>query len=226
MNDTEYRRKIWGRRQARPLKTYHKDLMTTLLPQIRLTLEAGKKIENVPPETWLEIGFGGGEHLAAQAASHPNAHFIGCEPFINGVASLLNHVSENNLQNCQIAIDDARLLLEALPDQSLSCICVLFPDPWPKKRHHKRRIVNDQTVAAFARVLKPGGQLRLATDIEEYAIWMQRAVATCPAFQLNLGERTSIHERPTPQEWPITRYEQKGMKAGRQSAYMVYTRDS
>lgn len=222
MQDNKHHRKIWGRRQARPLKEYQKDLMETLLPQVRLTVTPGEQIKAVPESTWLEIGFGGGEHLATQAEQQTSVHFIGCEPFVNGVASLMNHLSEKELQNCQVVMDDARLLLDALPDESLSCICVLFPDPWPKKRHHKRRIVNTDTVAQFARVLKPGGQLRLATDIEEYAQWMQKAVATSPLFQLDLKGRSSIHERPF--DWPVTRYEQKGVEAGRQSAYMVYIR--
>lgn len=223
MKDTIIRRKIWGRRQARPIKGIQKDLMSTLLPHVRLTVTPDQKAFNLSKITWLEIGFGGGEHLATQAQRHPDCEFIGCEPFVNGVASLLQHIDEKALTNCRIVMDDARLFMETLPDHSVDYICVLFPDPWPKKRHHKRRIVNDETVKEFARLLKPGGELRLATDIEHYADWMQKAMATCPAFKIDLQGRASIHERPN--DWPVTRYEQKGLEAGRPSAYMIYTKN-
>ena len=118
---------------------------------------------------WLEIGFGGGEHLAAQAAAHPDRGLIGCEPFITGVARLLALAEAQGSTNIRIAVEDARLLLEALPDGCLERIFVLFPDPWPKTRHHKRRIVNPATARQFARLLRPGGELRLATDDMAYA---------------------------------------------------------
>ncbi len=118
---------------------------------------------------WLEIGFGGGEHLAEQAAAHPDRGLIGCEPYISGVARLLALAEAQGLTNLRIVVDDARLLLEALPDGCLERIFVLFPDPWPKARHHKRRIVNPATAAQFARLLQPGGELRLATDDMSYA---------------------------------------------------------
>src|SRR5690606_33622725 len=113
---------------------------------------------------WLEIGFGGGEHLAAQAAAHPDRGLIGCEPYVSGVARLLAVAEAQELANLRIVVDDARALLAALPDGCLERIFVLFPDPWPKARHHKRRIVNPATAAQFARLLQPGGELRLATD--------------------------------------------------------------
>lgn len=228
MTEQNTRRKIWGRRLARPLKDKQKDLLSMLLPTIQVTLDPNSAHKDtgffdVPmDELWLEIGYGGGEHLAAQAQQNPHVGMLGCEPFINGVASLLTHIEEANLKNIRIVVDDARLLLASLPDACLHRVFILFPDPWPKKRHHKRRIVSDETVAALSRVLVPGGRVHLATDIADYAVWMQDTFSRFPNFSLHLEGRENIHERP--ESWPQTRYEAKGMEAGRDAAYMVYIR--
>lgn len=216
-------RKIWGRRQARSLKTHQKDLLENLLPQICLSVDSPLDLKALGERLWLEIGFGGGEHIAFQARHNPDVTIIGVEPFVNGVASLLGHMDDHQLKNIRIVQDDARLLLQALPDACLEKIFVLFPDPWPKKRHNKRRIVNDETVKEFVRLLKPQGALIMATDIEEYALWMQEAVASQPSLMLQLGERSSIHERP--QGWSITRYEQKGCNVGRRCTYLTYIKE-
>jgi len=171
-------------------------------------------------DLWVESGFGSGEHLAAQAALHPTVGFVGCEPFMNGVASLVTHIQEQSLKNIRIVKDDARLLLARLPDQSIGRIFVLFPDPWPKNGHHKRRIIQDSTVAMFVRILKPGGLLQMATDDAAYARWMETIMAQCPEFKLDLGKRASVMERP--QDWPPTRYEQKALAQGRMPAYLAY----
>jgi tRNA (guanine-N7-)-methyltransferase len=173
-------------------------------------------------DLWIEIGFGGGEHLAAQALLYPTVGFIGCEPFVNGVASLMTHIQTQSLKNIRVVKDDARLLLARLPDQSVGRIFVLFPDPWPKKRHNKRRIIQDETASAFARILKPGGLLRMATDDVAYGDWMQSVMAQRPEFGLSLEGRASITERP--QDWPLTRYEQKGTAQGRTPVYLTYVR--
>ena len=145
---------------------------------------------------------------------------MGCEPFINGVASLLVHIQEQSLKNIRIVKDDARLLLARLPDQSVGRIYVLFPDPWPKARHHKRRIIQNESVNDFTRLLKPGGLLDMATDVAEYAQWVQTIMADHPAFEVTLENRKDIYERP--QDWPVTRYEQKGIVQGRAPAYLIY----
>lgn len=217
-------RKIWGRRQARSLKSYQKNLLENLLPQIQLTVDAPLDVTTLGDHLWLEIGFGGGEHTAHQAGQNPDVTILGVEPFVNGVASLLGHVEVHQLKNIRIVQDDARLLLQALPSECMEKIFVLFPDPWPKKRHNKRRIVNQETVQEFLRILKPKGWLILATDIEDYGIWMQEAVAPFSSFVLQLGERASIHERP--QGWFVTRYEQKGCDQARACAYLTYCKES
>lgn len=222
----EYR-KIWGRKQSRPLKNYQRGLLEQLLPQLQVKIVEGTSIDLAtlfprPRKDYhLEIGFGGGEHLAARATESSEIGFLGCEPFINGVASLLKHIDTNSMDNVRIVVDDARLLLKSLPDQSISRIYVLFPDPWHKKRHHKRRIVNDETVSDFSRILKNNGELYMATDIIKYATWMQETIKPRPEFSLEMGTRQSLTERPT--DWPHpTKYEMKGVKEGREATYMIY----
>jgi tRNA (guanine-N7-)-methyltransferase len=164
-----------------------------------------------------ELGFGGGEHLAAEAAAHPEQGFLGVEPFLAGVARLLAGIEARGLDNVRILVDDARLLLAALPDACLARIDVLFPDPWPKARHHKRRIVAPATLAEMARVLVPGGELRLATDDPGYARWMLAAILGEPRLEW-LAERAADWRTPWPDR-PVTRYEAKAAAAGRRPFY-------
>lgn len=219
-------RYIWGRRQSRPLKENQRQALADLWPEVSLALSEQSKINppdlfNFPlTDLWVEIGFGGGEHLASQAALHPDIGFVGCEPFINGVASLVLQIQDHSLKNIRIVKDDARLLLARLPDQSVGRIFVLFPDPWPKQRHHKRRIIQDATVVTFGRILKRGGLLLMATDDAPYAQWMQNIMAQRSEFELVLDGRENVYERP--QDWPITRYEQKGIAQGRLPVYLTY----
>ena len=219
-------RYVWGRRQSRPLKENQRQALADLWPEVSLELPEQSMINPlglfIPPlaDLWVEIGFGGGEHLAAQAALHPHIGFVGCEPFVNGVASLMVQIQDQSLKNIRIVKDDARLLLARLPDQSVGRIFVLFPDPWPKKRHNKRRIVQDTSVTAFARILKHGGLLQMATDDAPYAEWMQSIMAQHGEFELVLDGRENVYERP--QDWPSTRYEQKGISQGRAPVYLAY----
>ncbi len=167
---------------------------------------------------WLEIGFGGGEHLAAQAAANPAIGMIGCEPFINGVASLLGHVEAQALANVRLYPGDARLLLDALPDACLEKVFVLFADPWPKKRHHERRFIGPENLPRLARVLKAGGELRLATDVMPLGEWMREHTNAHPDF-------TCVYDGFTPPaDWVATRYEQKGRAAGREPVYLIFKR--
>jgi tRNA (guanine-N7-)-methyltransferase len=200
--------------------------MTAIWPHLSLNLPIDGMIDlaalfTAPTDDlWLEIGFGGGEHLSAQALRHPNIGFIGCEPFVNGVASLVVHIQAHDLSNIRVVKDDAKVLIRKLPDQSVGCIFVLFPDPWPKKRHHKRRIIQDAVIDEFTRILKQGGRVCMATDHEEYGVWMQSVMARHPQFCLDMEGRASVKDRP--QDWPQTRYEQKGIRQGRGSVYLLY----
>lgn len=155
----------------------------------------------------LEIGFGGGEHLVAQAAAHPDARFIGAEPFLNGVASCLRHIEESGVTNVRLHHGDARDLVARLPDASLDRIDILFPDPWPKARHHKRRLIQAEFLNELARVLKPGADVRFATDWANYAAWTFELFMHNPRFQWT-AERAADWRTPWEGHTP-TRYEQK-----------------
>jgi tRNA (guanine-N7-)-methyltransferase len=170
-------------------------------------------------EVWIEIGFGGGEHLAAQAEHNLDIGLIGCEPFVNGVVSALGHVARRAIGNVRIWPDDARLLLDRLPDRSLGRAFILFPDPWPKMRHHKRRIVSQENLDRLARVLVDGAELRLASDDADYVAWMLEHLASHPDFA---GGRIEEGARPT--DWPQTRYEAKARLKGIEPALLRFRR--
>jgi len=217
-------RTLFGRRKGRPLRTGQTALMDTLLPQLKIKIpETGflnpfALFETVPEAVRLEIGFGGGEHLAAQAASNPDIGFLGCEPFVNGIAKLLTQIEAQDLKNLRIHPDDARQLLDALPDGSLDTCFVLFADPWPKTRHAERRFIGRENLDRLARTLKPQGQLRLATDVVGLAQWMREQANAHPAF-------VCLYDGPqAPADWVPTRYEQKGKAAGRAPEYLLYRR--
>ena len=194
----------FGRIKSRAIKPRQGALMQTLLPRIAIDLSAPTVGE---VETWLEIGFGGGEHLAEQAARRPDVRFLGAEPFLNGAASALRHVDERGLENVRLHVGDARDLLAALPEASISRLFLMFPDPWPKARHRKRRLLNADTVAQFARVLRPGGGFRFATDWGDYADRGLETVLRSGAFDWP-AERADDWRRPPP-DHVTTRYEEK-----------------
>jgi tRNA (guanine-N7-)-methyltransferase len=170
----------------------------------------------------LEVGFGGGEHLAAQAALHPDTGFIGCEPFANGVAKLLSAVDARALRNVRVEPDDARDILERLPDEKLSTVFVLFPDPWPKLRHHKRRFIQPATLTQIARVLRKGGELRVATDHADYARWTLMQLLNDFRFEWSATRAADWRARPA--DWVATRYEQKALNVGRACIYLRFFR--
>lgn len=202
----------FGRIRSRTLKPRQADLMRDLLPKIAFETPAAGPLDlpRMKPgarAVRLEIGFGGGEHLAEQAARAPDVLFLGCEPFLNGVASALRWVSERNLDNVRICAGDARPILESLPDASLDAVFVLFPDPWPKARHHKRRFIQSDTLAEIARALKPGGRLRFATDWRDYAAWTLERALREPRLSWT-AERAADWRAP-PDDHVTTRYETK-----------------
>jgi tRNA (guanine-N7-)-methyltransferase len=209
MSDDHPLLRSYGRIKSRTIKPRQAALMETLLPKIRVPEGPIDPAALAPgaAEIWLEIGFGGGEHLAGQAGRRPDVLLIGAEPFQNGVASALRHLDEQQLTNVRVHDGDARDLLARLPDASLDRVFVLFPDPWPKARHHKRRLLQADTAAELARVLKPGGALRFASDWADYVDWTLERVSANPAFRWT-AERADDWRTP-PADHLTTRYEEK-----------------
>jgi len=219
---------FFGRRRGKTIRPLQAEALATHLPRYRLDLAAppparleelfGAPVSSVR----LEIGFGGGEHLLSEATRHPEAGFIGVEPFVNGMAKLMLALGERPLPNIRVHDDDATQLLDWLPDASLSGIDLLYPDPWPKKRHWKRRFVGKANLDRFARVLKPGGRFRFASDIDTYVNWTLLHCRTHGAFEWQARHSGDWHE---PYEgWPGTRYEAKAIREGRRPTYLMFVR--
>jgi tRNA (guanine-N7-)-methyltransferase len=220
-NCPQHHRTLYGRRQSRPLKDRQKTLFETLLPTLRFS---GVEIEPLSnqKQLWIEIGFGGGEHLCRQALSHRDIAFIGCEPFVNGIGSLLSQVADYDLKNVKVFQDDARFLLKTLPSKSVDKVFLLFPDPWPKNRHFKRRFVQKETIKEIHRLLKEGGEWRIATDHEGYASWVEEQFNDPEISLIFTQQRHDIYTRPDVSEWPETRYEEKAKLARRKSAFFSF----
>jgi tRNA (guanine-N7-)-methyltransferase len=222
------RRLVYGRRRGRPLRAGQRLLTSALLPQLSLQLPTAGGLDprtafaGPQQQIWLEIGFGGGEHLADQAERHPDIGFIGCEVFENGIARLLTLIERHRLANIRIFNDDARLLIAALPPASLVGVFILFPDPWPKRRHHKRRIVSSETLNGLARIMAGGAELRLATDDHNYLASMLELVCRHPAFEWTARCASDWRQRPS--DWPATRYEAKARAAGRTPYFLRFRR--
>jgi tRNA (guanine-N7-)-methyltransferase len=199
----------FGRLKARPIKPRQAALMDTRLPGLRIPGGPVSPSALMPEarEVWLEIGFGGGEHMAAQAARAPDVLILGAEPFVNGVASAVRHIDEQGLGNVRLHDDDVRELVARLPDASLARVFILFPDPWPKTRQQKRRLVQPELVAELARTLRPGGRLRFASDVMSYVdSALERFIAN-PAFTWQAGRADDW--RIPPADHITTRYEEK-----------------
>jgi tRNA (guanine-N7-)-methyltransferase len=199
----------YGRLKSRPIKPRQAALVEARLPELRIPEGAVDPATLMPGarEVWLEIGFGGGEHMAAQAARNRDVLILGAEPFQNGVASAVRHIDEQGLANVRLNDGDVRDLVARLPDASLDRVFILFPDPWPKTRHHKRRLIQADTLAELARALKPRGRLRFASDWADYVDWSLERFLRHPAFAWT-AERADDWRRP-PADHVTTRYEEK-----------------
>jgi tRNA (guanine-N7-)-methyltransferase len=217
----------YGRRRGRKLHKSRSALMETLLPKLLITLpEKALLLQdlflNPRLPLWFEIGFGGGEHLVEQARRHPEVNFIGCEPYINGMACLLAAIDKHKLSNIRLYDGDARLVLERLTDKSIERLFVLFPDPWPKTRHHKRRIISQESLALFHVKLAAGGLLRIATDHEDYGVWMLEHLLAFGRFKW-LAQSSTDWKTP-PQDWVSTRYQAKAEAEGRRAMFLNWLR--
>ncbi len=205
---------FYGRRKGKPLRRHHSELMDQLLPP--LAVDLARPLAGMGDRRWLEIGFGGGEHLAHQAVLNPEVSLIGAEAFQNGIAKLLAHVEEIPVSNLRIHYGDARELLEVLPDGSFERIYLLYPDPWPKERQKKRRFVNPANLGHFHRLLKPSGLFLFASDIPDYVDWTRAHVAEFGGFAEE-GDAGQPYEN-----WTRTRYEAKAVREGRVPAYLSF----
>jgi tRNA (guanine-N7-)-methyltransferase len=219
---------FFGRRKGHRLRAHQADLIAHLLPHLALDL-ASPPPEDIsdlfdPPvrDLRLEIGFGGGEHLAAEAQSLGRTAFIGCEPYVNGMAKILAQIEAHNIGNIRLFAGDAGELLAWLPSRSLSRIDLIHPDPWPKRRHWKRRFVQDATIAAMARVLKPQGEFRFVSDIDDYGAWTLAHFARSRDFMW-LAERPDDWRRPW-EGFTMTRYGRKAEREGRAATYLRFQR--
>ncbi|MBO1906116.1 tRNA (guanosine(46)-N7)-methyltransferase TrmB [Microvirga sp. 3-52] len=216
---------FFGRRKGKKLRAGQDELVQNLLPAIRVTPGSAPSSQfpnRQAQETWLEIGFGGGEHLAAQARSHRDVNFIGCEPFVNGMAKLLAVIEHEHLDNVRVWDDDITDLLPTLPDASFDRVYILYPDPWPKRRQRKRRLVSDETLDLLARVMKPGAELRFASDIDDYIGWVLARALRSRHFRWTAA-RADDWRKPY-EGWPGTRYEAKAIREGRVPSYLTFVR--
>jgi len=222
----ERRGAFFGRRQGKGLRQGQSERLERLIPELRIDPSAvpGASFSHPVEAVRLEIGFGGGEHLAAQARGNPDIGFIGCEAYRNGLAKLVAVIEAEQLRNIRLWDGDATDLLPALPQASIDGVDLLYPDPWPKRRQRKRRIVSDEFLAALARVLRPHGLFRFATDIDDYAGWTLARVLRSPDFVWE-ARRPSDWREPWA-GWPGTRYEAKALREGRRPSYLTFRRVS
>jgi tRNA (guanine-N7-)-methyltransferase len=219
---------FFGRRKGHKLRAHQADLIAELLPRLSLDISSNSltdlgtlfdpKVERVR----LEIGFGGGEHLIAEAKAFPDVGFIGCEPYVNGMAKILARIEAEAVRNIRLVAGDAAELLAWLPPASLEQIDLIHPDPWPKRRHWKRRFVQDATIAAMSRALKPSGEFRFVSDIDDYCAWTLLYLSRSDQFSWT-AERADHWRRPWP-DYTMTRYGHKAEREGRTAAYLCFKR--
>jgi len=223
VTDPDYLRSF-GRRRGKKLRPGRERLMATVLPRIAITEDKAVRAHFAADvrALWLEVGFGGGEHLVAQARAHPDVGMVGCEPFIDGVAKLLAQVDEAGLKNVRIYGDDARKIFPNIKDQELARAFVLFPDPWRKSRHHKRRFIQPWVLDEFARMLEDGGELRVASDHMDYVRWTLGHVLRHPDFEWT-AQRPKDWQNP-PTDWVRTRYEEKALAKNDKCVYLCFRR--
>lgn len=232
MNESK-KYQFYGRRSSRGIKQNHKDMISQYLSKYTLPLEDVANFISNQPITWLEIGFGAGEHLLGQAQENPSAACIGIEPFLNGFFALFKRLVEANIQNVKVLRNDARLVLDVIPESSLDKIFILFADPWPKKRHHKRRLIEESLITRLLGLLKDEGELIIATDHADYQTWILEHMEM--VLEKGKNENWDFTYKPVlfpeqktmwdePQGWFKTRYQMKAEREGRNSIFLKYVK--
>lgn len=219
--------KFYGRRKGKAIRQNRQSAYNLVMPKAALVLPEGE--EKIDPKSffdfpvddiWLEIGFGNGEQLVHQALANPKVGLIGCEPFLNGVAVLCRDIRDHNIKNIRIWQEDARLLMHRLGDHTVGRCFLLNSDPWPKKRHHKRRFVQKETLDELHRLLRPGAEFRMSTDHSGLAAWQLEKTYFHPGFQWLAGSPADWRERPADME--ETRYQKKGVQEGRPTVFLRF----
>ena len=215
------RPRMYGRSSGKALRPRQLQLMDDLYPRIAIDPKAEIAL---PPgkDIWLELGFGGAEHLIWQARHNPDALVIGAEPFLNGVAKAVSGVDDHSLENVRLYMGDGREVMDSLPDEALSRMFVLFPDPWPKARHNKRRIITPEFLSQVYRLVKPGGVFRFGSDIIDYVDWTLTRIKAHGGFRFDPVSKNDWLVRPD--DWPETRYEAKAIREGRTCHYFEFVR--
>ena len=226
MSEAAQRGAFYGRRHGKRLRPKQAAGISGTLPNLQIDCSGPVRPDALfasdKTAYWLEIGFGGGEHLINNASLHPDIGHLGCEPFINGMAKLVLLIEKEGIDAIRLHNEDAVQLLDQLPDASLDRIYLLYPDPWPKRRHNKRRFVSDENLSRMARVLKPGGEFRFASDIDHYVGWTLARILRSPDFVWT-AEQPDDWRLPW-ENWPSTRYEAKAIREGRKSSYLIAKR--
>ncbi len=221
----ETRPRFYGRRRGKKLRPGQLSRFQDLLPSLAIALPPpGQRLDpfslfaSRPSAIWLEVGFGAGEHASAQALANPGIGLIASEVFMNGIGGLLAKIESAKIGNIRLFPEDVRQLMPVLPEASIEKIFVLFPDPWPKKRHAERRFIGMENLPELARLLTDGGELRIASDHPVYIEWAREQMAACKDFALTLDVRSR------PDGWPPTRYESKALAQGTPCVYMAFRR--
>ena len=218
-------RALYGRSRGKALREGQKRLLAEALPLFSIVSEhlaEGRLFARTPREVWLEIGFGAGEHLVEQAKANPDVGIVGCEPFLNGIVAALAGLKREDVPNVRLRHGDAQAVIEAVPDAFFSRVFVLYPDPWPKRRHNKRRFIAQGVIDALARVMRKGAELRFATDIDDYAGWTLVRFSASPQFRW-AATQANDWRCPWP-EWCPTRYEAKARVENRRPVYLTFVR--
>ena len=229
MAPEEPKRILYGRRRGRKLRGAQQALLDDVVPGLEIVpddtrrpIDPGTLFQHPVREVWLEVGFGAGEHLLEQAAANRDVGLIGCEPYVTGVVRMVRGLVDARLDNIRLWRDDARLLIDRLAEASLSRVFVLFPDPWPKTRHHKRRFISAPVLERLAAVMRDGAELRIATDDGSYLVWILVHLRASDAFLWTARGPSDWRRRPF--DWPATRYERKALEGGRRCIYLRYRR--
>jgi tRNA (guanine-N7-)-methyltransferase len=226
------KKRVYGRKHGRPMHKGRTDVIETVLPILQIPKEKLKEDGSLNPKDvfgceinklHFEIGFGNGEHLLYIMNEYPTHHFIGAEPYMNGMSAFLKSLPTPTPNHVRVHMDDALMVLNSLPDASVDFLYILNPDPWPKTRHHKRRIVSEENLEIYARVLKDGATMIQTTDVDELAEWMLTKTINCPHF--NWLAECPEDWKTAPNGWMSTRYEEKGRLAGRSQTYLIYHRE-